>query len=304
MSDEQKKNEAEEPKAAEPKAAEPKAAEPKAAETKAEEPKAAETKAEEPKAAETKAAEAKPEEPKPTLESLASEGEEEKRVDPKELKAQKEAKKLAAQEKAGKLPTGKKKKDKKQKKGEEKFVRRTQPPRLKQKYQQEVVPTLMKEFSYTTTMAVPKLVKITLNMGLGQALQNAKLLESAEEELAVITGQKPVITKARKSIATYKLRQGQKIGAMVTLRHDRMYEFFDRLVTFALPRTRDFKGISPRSFDGRGNFSLGVKEQIIFPEIDYDKIEKIMGLNITIVTSARTDEEGRALLKHLGMPFR
>jgi large subunit ribosomal protein L5 len=186
----------------------------------------------------------------------------------------------------------------------EKFVPRTEPPRLKTKYQQEVLQRLMKEFNYKTPMAAPKLVKITLNMGLGEALQNAKLLDSAEEELAVIAGQKPVITKARKSIATYKLRQGQKIGAMVTLRRDRMYEFFDRLVTFALPRTRDFKGISPKSFDGRGNFSLGVREQIIFPEIDYDKIEKIMGLNITIVTSAKTDEEGRALLKHLGMPFR
>jgi large subunit ribosomal protein L5 len=153
-------------------------------------------------------------------------------------------------------------------------------------------------------MAVPRLVKITLNMGLGEALQNAKLLESAEAELAAIAGQKPIVTQARKSIATFKLRQGQKIGAMVTLRRDRMFEFFDRLVTFALPRTRDFRGVSARSFDGRGNFSMGVREQIIFPEIEYDKIEKIMGMNITIGTTAKTDEEGRALLKHLGMPFR
>ena len=153
-------------------------------------------------------------------------------------------------------------------------------------------------------MAVPRLVKITLNMGLGEALLNAKLLDAAEEELSVIAGQKPVITKARKSIATYKLRQGQKIGCMVTLRRERMYEFLDRLVSLALPRTRDFKGISPKSFDGRGNFSLGIREQIIFPEIDYDKIEKIMGLNITIVTTANNDEEGRALLKQLGMPLR
>jgi large subunit ribosomal protein L5 len=141
-------------------------------------------------------------------------------------------------------------------------------------------------------------------MGLGEALQNAKLLDSAEEELAAISGQKAVITKARKSIATYKLRQGQKIGAMVTLRKDKMFEFLDRLVSFALPRTGDFRGISPRSFDGRGNFSLGIKEQIVFPEIDYDKIEKIMGMNVTVVTTANTDEEGRALLKHMGVPFR
>jgi len=230
--------------------------------------------------------------------------EEAPRVDPKELKAQKQAKKVEAQQKAGKSAK-KDKKDKKAKKGEpEKFVARTKPPRLKQVYQDEIIPAMMKEFNYTTPMAVPKLVKITLNMGLGEALLNAKLLDSAEEELASITGQKPVITKARKSIATYKLRQGQKIGAMVTLRRERMYEFLDRLVTFALPRTRDFRGISPKSFDGRGNFSLGVREQIIFPEIDYDKIEKIMGLNVTIVTTARTDDEGRALLKQMGMPFR
>lgn len=236
------------------------------------------------------------------------EGDEKKRVDPKQLKAQKADKKAKAQEDAGTVPKAKADKagkDKKKKGGEAAaFVKRTQLPRLRTKYEQEIVPALMKEFSYQTKMAVPRLVKITLNMGLGQALQNAKLLEAAENELTTIAGQKPVITRARKSIATFKLRQGQKIGCMVTLRRDRMYEFLDRLVNFALPRTRDFKGISPRSFDGRGNFSLGIREQIIFPEIDYDKIEKIMGLNISIVTTAKTDDEGRALLRHLGMPFR
>ncbi|MFH1130259.1 MAG: 50S ribosomal protein L5 [Pseudomonadota bacterium] len=162
----------------------------------------------------------------------------------------------------------------------------------------------MKQFNYKTQMAVPRLVKITVNAGLGEALQNPKLIESTERELTAITGQKPIVTKARKSIATFKLRQGQKIGCMVTLRGARMYEFFDRLVTVALPRTRDFKGISPRSFDGRGNFTMGIKEQIVFPEVEYDKMEKIKGLNVSIVTSAKTDEEGRALLACLGMPFR
>ncbi len=244
------------------------------------------------------------------------EGDDKKRVDPKELKAQRKEKKAKAQEETGAVPVekqkeraqkekaAKKKKDKGKKPEAAAFVKRAAPPRLRQKYEQEVVPALMKEFSYRTKMAVPRLVKITVNMGLGQALQNAKLLEAAEAELTAIAGQKPVITKARKSIATFKLRQGQKIGCMVTLRRDRMYEFFDRLVSLALPRTRDFKGISPRSFDGRGNFSMGIREQIIFPEIDYDKIEKIMGMNITVVTTAKTDEEGKALLRHLGMPFR
>ncbi len=186
----------------------------------------------------------------------------------------------------------------------EPFVRRTQPPRLRQRYQEEILPALMKEFSYTSPMAAPRLVKITLNMGLGEALQNPKLIDAAEAELTAIAGQKPVITRAKKSIAGFKLREGNAIGAKVTLRGDRMYEFFDRLVSVALPRTRDFRGLSPRAFDGRGNYSLGIKEQIIFPEIDYDHIEKIMGLNVTIVTSARNDDEGRALLRHLGMPFR
>ncbi|PID39102.1 MAG: 50S ribosomal protein L5 [Proteobacteria bacterium] len=189
-------------------------------------------------------------------------------------------------------------------KGPEPFVKRTKPARLRAMYGEEVLPKLMKEFSYSTPMAAPRLVKIVVNMGLGEALQNPKLIDSAEQEMTAICGQKPVVTQARKSIAAFKLRQGQRIGCMVTLRRERMYEFFDRLVTFALPRTRDFKGVSPRAFDGRGNFTLGVREQIIFPEIDYDKIEKIHGLNITIVTTAKTDDEGRALLKHLGMPFR
>jgi large subunit ribosomal protein L5 len=153
-------------------------------------------------------------------------------------------------------------------------------------------------------MQVPRLQKITLNMGLGEAVANPKILDSAVEELRAIAGQAPVVTRAKKAIANFKLRQGLKIGAMVTLRRERMWEFLERLVTLALPRVRDFKGVSPRAFDGRGNFSLGVREQIIFPEINYDKIDKIKGLNISIVTSAATDEEGRALLKHLGMPFR
>ncbi len=182
--------------------------------------------------------------------------------------------------------------------------KRTAPPRLKTFYQKEVVPRLMKEFNYKNVMQVPRLQKITLNMGLGEAVQNPKLLDSAVDELRTIAGQQPVVTKAKKAIANFKLRQGLKIGAMVTLRRERMWEFLERLVSLALPRVRDFKGVSPRAFDGRGNFSLGVKEQIIFPEINYDKIDKIKGLNISIVTSAATDEEGRALLRFLGMPFR
>ena len=162
----------------------------------------------------------------------------------------------------------------------------------------------MKEFSLKNRMQVPRIVKITLNMGLGEAISNPKVIDSAVEELRLVSGQQPVVTKAKKSIATFKLREGQKIGCMVTLRRERMWEFFDRLVSLALPRVRDFKGISPRSFDGRGNFSMGIREQIIFPEINYDKIDKIKGLNVSIVTTARTDEEGRALLRYLGMPFR
>ena len=183
-------------------------------------------------------------------------------------------------------------------------VKRTAPPRLKTRYETEVAPQLMKDFGFKNKMQVPKVVKITINMGMGEAIQNPKLMDTAVDELSAIAGQKPVVTKAKKSIATFKLREGQKIGTMVTLRRERMWEFLDRLVNLALPRVRDFKGVSPRAFDGRGNYSLGIREQIIFPEINYDKIDKIKGLNVSIVTSARTDEEGRALLKSLGMPFR
>ena len=176
--------------------------------------------------------------------------------------------------------------------------------RLTAKYKTEVIPALMKDFGYKNPMQVPKLEKIVINMGLGEAINNNKLIEQAEEQMMALAGQKPVVTKARKSIANFKLREGQSIGCMVTLRSHRMYEFYDRLVNIALPRVRDFKGLSTKSFDGKGNFTLGIREQIIFPEINYDKIEKIKGLNITIVTTARSDEEGRALLRHMGMPFR
>lgn len=176
--------------------------------------------------------------------------------------------------------------------------------RLKDYYKKDVVPELVKAFEYKNPMEVPKLVKIVVNMGLGEAIQNVKILDSAADELTRIVGQKPVITKAKKSIATFKLRQGMSIGCCVTLRGERMYEFLDRLVSIALPQVRDFRGISAKSFDGRGNFSLGLKEQIIFPEIEYDKIEKARGMNIAIVTTAKTDDEARQLLKLLGMPFR
>lgn len=177
-------------------------------------------------------------------------------------------------------------------------------PRLKKMYRDEVVGLLMKEFQYGNPMEVPKLDKIVVNMGLGDAVQNNKLVEHAVRELTAITGQKPIVTKARKSIATFKLRQGMPIGAMVTLRKAIMWEFADRLINLALPRTRDFKGISPKAFDGRGNYTLGIREQIIFPEIDYDKVDSVKGMNVTFVTTARNDEQGRALLKGLGMPFR
>lgn len=176
--------------------------------------------------------------------------------------------------------------------------------RLKQQYLKEVVPGLMEEFGYKNVMQVPALEKIVVNMGLGNAVQNIKLIDNAAAELTQITGQKPVVTRARKSIATYKLRKGMPIGCMVTLRGQRMYEFFDRLVNIALPRVRDFGGLSPNAFDGRGNYSLGIREQIIFPEINYDKVERIQGMNVTINTSAPSDEEARSLLKRLGMPFR
>ncbi len=176
--------------------------------------------------------------------------------------------------------------------------------KLKEFYEKQAVHQLMEAFGYKNIMQVPKLEKIVLNMGLGEAIHNIKLLDSAAEELKAIAGQHPVITRAKKSIAAFKLREGMPIGCMVTLRRNRMYDFFYKLVNIALPRVRDFRGISPKAFDGRGNYSLGIKEQIIFPEIDYDKIDRIKGLNISIVTTARNDEEGRKLLRLLGMPFK
>jgi len=175
---------------------------------------------------------------------------------------------------------------------------------LKEFYEKEAVPKLVKAFNYKNIMQVPRLEKVVLNMGLGEAIQNIKLLDSAAEELQIIAGQHPVITRAKKSIAAFKLREGMPIGCMVTLRHNRMYDFFYKLVNVALPRVRDFRGISGKAFDGRGNYSLGIKEHIIFPEIDYDKIDRIKGLNISVVTSAQNDEEGKELLRLLGMPFR
>jgi large subunit ribosomal protein L5 len=176
--------------------------------------------------------------------------------------------------------------------------------RLKDLYQSEIIPKLRSDFSYKNVMEVPKVEKVVLNMGLGEAIQNVKILDSAALELNAISGQKSVITKAKKSIATFKLRQGMPIGCMVTLRREKMYEFLDRLMNVSLARVRDFKGVSGKAFDGKGNYTLGIKEQLIFPEINYDSVDKIKGLNITIVTSAKTDEEGKALLKYLGMPFR
>jgi large subunit ribosomal protein L5 len=177
-------------------------------------------------------------------------------------------------------------------------------PRLKTRFKQEIAPALMKEFDFKNPMAVPHLEKIVVNVGVGEATQNAKVLDPAVSELGQITGQKPVVTRAKKSIAAFKVRAGQSIGAMVTLRGDRMYEFFDRLVNVVLPRVRDFRGVSTRSFDGRGNYTLGLHDQLIFPEIDYARVDKLKGMNVTIVTTARSDEQARALLKNLGMPFR
>jgi len=177
-------------------------------------------------------------------------------------------------------------------------------PRLKERYGAEIVPALVKELGLRNVMEVPRVHKVVLNIGLGDAIQNAKLLDAGVEQLTLIAGQQPVVTKARRSIATFKLRKDMRIGVMVTLRRDRMWEFLDRLISVALPRVRDFKGVSAKAFDGHGNYSLGIREQLVFPEIDYDMVEWVKGLNITIVTSARTDEEGRALLKQLGMPFR
>ena len=177
-------------------------------------------------------------------------------------------------------------------------------PRLRTKFGKEVAPALMKEFEFDNPMAVPRLHKIVVNMGVGEATQNAKILDPAVNELGQITGQKPVVTRAKKSIAAFKVRAGMPIGAMVTLRGDRMYEFFDRLVNVVLPRVRDFRGVSTKSFDGRGNYTLGLRDQLIFPEIDYARVDKLKGMNVTIVTTARTDDQARALLRQLGMPFR
>jgi large subunit ribosomal protein L5 len=176
--------------------------------------------------------------------------------------------------------------------------------RLKEKYKNEIAGALAKEFDIKNPMAVPKIEKIVVNMGLGEASSNAKILDTATDELKAVTGQKPVITKAKKSIAAFKLRQGMNIGTMVTLRGDRMYEFLDRLISVALPRVRDFRGISGKAFDGRGNYTLGIREQLIFPEIDFNKVDKTRGMNISIVTTAKTDDQARSLLKALGMPFR
>ncbi len=177
-------------------------------------------------------------------------------------------------------------------------------PRLRSKFEKEVAPALLKELELKNSMAVPRLNKIVVNMGMGEATQNSKILDPAVNELGQITGQKPIITKAKKSIAAFKVREGQAIGTMVTLRGDRMYEFFDRLVNIGLPRVRDFRGVSTKSFDGRGNYTLGLHDQLIFPEISYEKVDKMKGMNVTIVTTAANDNQARTLLKHLGMPFR
>jgi large subunit ribosomal protein L5 len=221
-----------------------------------------------------------------------------------------------ADEKAPKNEVEKPKKVEKAKRGKKEEVRKAgfaanieqgleaKPARLKLRYRKEIVPSLMKELGLKNPMEVPKIEKIVVNMGLGEALANNKLLESAVDQMNAIAGQKPVVTRSRKAIANFKLREGQAIGAMVTLRGDRMYEFLDRLISVALPRVRDFKGVSPKAFDGRGNYTLGVREQIIFPEINYDQIEKVKGLNVSIVTTAPNDEQGLALLKAFGVPFR
>ena len=233
----------------------------------------------------------------------------EKKAKKAEARAKAEAKAAAegkpANKKGGGKGGGKDAKGGKGKKEEaaQKY-KRSGPPRLKAIYEAEVRKKLTEEFSYTNPMQVPRVVKVTLNMGLGKATQNPKIIETAVEEMRAISGQAPVVTKAKKDIATFKLRKGLKIGVMVTLRREWMWEFLDRFINIALPRVRDFRGISQKSFDGRGNFSTGIKEQIIFPEIDYDAIDVVKGINVTVVTTAKTDAEGRALLKHLGMPFR
>jgi len=220
-----------------------------------------------------------------------------KKAAKKAPESEKAAKK--APEKVAEAAAAEKGAEKAPKKAAEKF-----PSRLYDFYRQDCVPKMMQEFRYKSPMQVPKLEKIVVNLGLGEAIQNIKLLDSASVELSAITGQKPVITRAKRSIAAFKLREGMPIGCMVTLRKSRMYDFFDKLVNVVLPRVRDFRGLSDKSFDGRGNYTLGIKEQIIFPEIDYDKIDKVKGMNITIVTTAPTDEEGRQLLALMGLPFR
>ncbi len=177
-------------------------------------------------------------------------------------------------------------------------------PRLKEKYKKEVVPALQKEFDYNNPMQVPSVHKVVVNIGMGEAIQNAKAMDAAVSDLASITGQRPVITRAKRSVAAFKLREGMQIGCMVTLRSDRMYYFLDKLINVALPRLRDFQGVSPEAFDGRGNYTLGLREQLVFPEIDYDKVDKVRGMEVSIVTTARTDEEGRRLLRLMGMPFK
>jgi large subunit ribosomal protein L5 len=224
-----------------------------------------------------------------------------------EQQAEADAKKAAraeAKAKGGKVPKGKGKGSSSAQEISMERVKRTVPARLRRVYDAEVRAKLISEFSLSNPMEAPRLMKITINMGLGEAVTNPKVLDTAVENLGAITGQRPVVTKAKKSIAVFKLRAGQKIGAMVTLRRDQMYEFLDRLVSYALPRVRDFKGVSPKSFDGRGNYTLGIREEIIFPEINYEKIEKPKGMNITFNTTAADDDQGRALLRHFGMPFR
>jgi len=208
---------------------------------------------------------------------------------PKKAKAPKEAAESAAQEKGAKRA---------------KAAKPAEPPRLRVRYSKEIVPALVKHFNYKNVMAVPKLEKIVINMGVGEAIANAKILDVAVDELGRISGQRPVITRAKKSIANFKLRQNMPIGAAVTLRGDRMFEFLDRLTSVVLPRVRDFRGVSTKSFDGRGNYTLGLRDQLIFPEISYEKVDKIRGMNVTIVTTARSDDEARELLRQFGMPFR
>jgi large subunit ribosomal protein L5 len=224
---------------------------------------------------------------------------EDKKAPDGEAKAAKPAKEAAPPKQKGE---GRKKKT--EPTGPAPKYKREKAPRLRAHYDGTVKANMMKEFSYSSIMQVPRVVKVSINMGLGKANQDAKVIDNAVEELKLIAGQAPVVTRAKKDIANYKLRKGQKIGVTVTLRRERMWEFLDRLCNIALPRVRDFRGVSPKGFDGRGNFTLGVREQIIFPEIEYDKIDSIKGMNITVVTTARTDAEGRALLAHLGMPFR